>query len=336
MRRYSFLSARPLPSGFFAGSGLSASTLALACVLACCALPDCAAASDAAPAPFPASGGDSAGQAPVEVTADNSLEWYQEQRVYVARGNARATQGGLTVEADTLTAHQREKPGQDGTRQAKAPDGNGPGFAADGGAIDKLTADGHVRITHGAQRISGDHAVYDLDAHVAVVTGKHLRYENADQVVTARDSLEYYEDRKIAVARGRAVATQKDNKIEADTLSAEFASAGASALPRSAGKGGNSDGGQLSKMTALGHVAVFAGRDVARSDKAVYNAASKVAVLSGHVRITRGDGTQLSGDVGEVDFAAGQSRLLNAGPGGRVRALLSTHAGVEKAGKTGP
>ncbi|MER2519947.1 MAG: LptA/OstA family protein [Bdellovibrionales bacterium] len=329
MRRRFVLSIQSLSGGLRAGCG----ALALASVLAS-AFPGGAVAKatkaesyakhspSSATAPLESSGAFS-GQTPVEVTADNSLEWHQAQRLYVARGNARATQGELTVEADTLTAHQRENAAQE-----SAPNGNG--LAAGGGSIDKLTADGHVRLTRGAQRISGEHAVYDLDARVAIVTGKHLRYENGDQIVTARDSLEYYEDRKIAVARGRAVAIQKDNKIEADTLSAEFVSAGTAAAAQSEGKVGGDH--QLSKMTAIGNVAVFAGRDVARSDKAVYNADSKVAVLNGHVRITRGDGTQLSGDVGEVDFASGQSRLLNAGQGGRVRALLSTHAG---GGKTG-
>lgn len=280
----------------------------------------------AAPSPLPSGAG--AGQGPVEVTADSSLEWHQEQKLYVARGNARATQGSLSVAADTLMARQREKSVQNPAESGKDPQTGG--FAG-GGSIDKLTADGHVLIAHGNQRISGEHAVYDLDARVVVVTGGNLRYENGDQVVTARDSLEYYDERKIAVARGRATATQKDNKIQADTLSAEFTSSPGADSPQS-GSGDSS----LSKMTALGHVAVFSGRDVARSDKAVYNAASKVAVLSGRVRITRGDGTQLSGDVGEVDFAAGQSRLLNAGNGGRVRALLSSNAGTGNTGKQRP
>lgn len=338
MRRADILSLLP----FVSFSECRAAVVALAFVgaaLACALPPDMAlaqetkksevlrsplpASSASAPSPLPAE--NAAGQAPIEVTADNSLEWYQEQRLYLARGNARATQGELSISADTLMARQREKPreGSPSSGQTSAASG-----LAGGGSIDKLTAEGRVVITQGKQRILGDHAVYDLDARVVVVTGKALRYENGDQVVTARESLEYYDDRKIAVARGRATATQKDNKIQADVLSAEFGSQG-TALPQSGG-------GSLKKMTAVGHVAVFSGRDVARSDKAVYNAASEVAVLSGRVRITRGDGTQLSGDVGEVDFAAGQSRLLNAGQGGRVRALLSSNAGTGKTGKQSP
>jgi lipopolysaccharide export system protein LptA len=57
---------------------------------------------------------------------------------------------------------------------------------------------------------------------------------------------------------------------------------------------------------------------------------SDIAIVSGHVRITRGDGTQLTGDVAEADFAAGQSRLLNDGSG-RVRALLPAKSSGDKA-----
>ena len=51
-------------------------------------------------------------QAPkqVEITADQSLEWYQDQQIYVARGNAKAIRGDMVVDADMLTAHERDKP----------------------------------------------------------------------------------------------------------------------------------------------------------------------------------------------------------------------------------
>jgi lipopolysaccharide export system protein LptA len=61
--------------------------------------------------------------------------------------------------------------------------------------------------------------------------------------------------------------------------------------------------------------------DVTRGDRGVYDAARDIAIITGHVRITRADGTQLTGDVGESDFTANQSRLINDGSG-RVRALL--------------
>jgi lipopolysaccharide export system protein LptA len=247
---------------------------------------------------------------PIEVTADKSLEWYQDQSIYVARGNAKAVRGELTVMADLLTAHKRETPetskDASGKKLPKPPADKKSDNST--GDIDRMTAEGHVVILKGSARITGDHAVDDVDKHVIVVTGNNLRYETDKQVVTARDSLEYWDETKIAVARGNAVAVKGDRHITGDVLTAEF-------RDQPSGKD------QLYKMTAVGNVTVITKNDVTRGDRGVYDAARDIAIITGHVRITRPDGTQLTGDVGESDFASNQSRLLNGGSG-RVRALL--------------
>jgi lipopolysaccharide export system protein LptA len=259
----------------------------------------------------------------IEITADQSLEWYQDKSMYVARGNAKAVRGDMTVTADLLSAHQREAPKTtDGKKPVKSPDAK---KSESGGDIDKMTADGHVIILKPNARVTGDHAVNDTDQHVMVLTGDNLRYETDKQVVTARDSLEYWDERKVAVARGHAVAVKGDRHVEGDVLTAEFR------------PGPNNGPDQLSKMTAQGNVTVITKSDITRGDKAVYDAARDIAIISGHVRITRADGMQLTGDVGESDFASNQSRLMNDGSG-RVRALLpakSTSA-VGKSPKTSP
>lgn len=281
----------------------------------------------------------------VQVTAEQSLEYYNEKNLYVARGNAKAVRGTLTVTADVLTAHEREKKAGEPKPQKNA---NGP--SNDTGDIDWMTADGNVVIVDPKQRITGQHAVYDMANHKMIVTGDNLRYETAKEVVTAKDSLEYYEDSKLAVARGNAIADQPDRHIEGDVLTAEF---------RDAPNGQS----QLTKMTSQGHVTVITrskdaqpqpspapaspsapdskqkktetkGGDVSRGDRAVYDAGSNVAVLTGDVRITRKDGTELSGDVGEVNFNTNQNRLLNNGSD-RVHALLPAKA-APKAGSTPP
>ena len=239
----------------------------------------------------------------IEVTADKTLEWYQDQNIYVARGNAKAVRGDLTVTADVLTAHQREKPKDKASK--KSPDDKKSNEAGD---IDKMTADGNVVVLKPNARITGDHAVDAIDQHVTVMTGHNLRYESDKQIVTAQDSLEYWEDTKMAVARGHAIAIKGDRQVVGDVLTAEFRD--------------QPDGStQLYKMTALGNVTVLTKSDITRGDKAVYDASRDIAIVTGHVRITRADGTELTGDVGESDFAANQSRLMNDGSG-RVRALL--------------
>jgi lipopolysaccharide export system protein LptA len=238
----------------------------------------------------------------LEITADDSLEWYQEQHIYVARGNAKAVRDDRVVQADLLSAHQREG------KSSKPGDSD----------LDRLTAEGHVRITDSRQRILGDHAVDDLDKHVAIITGKNLKYETEKQTVTATDSLEYWDEKKMAVARGHAVAIGGDRHVEADTLTAEFRDAP------------NGDP-ELWKLTAIGHVAVITKNDITRGDRAVYDITRNIAVISGNVRITRNDGTQLTGDVAEADFTNNQSRLMNQGHG-RVRVLLVP----KSSGKAGP
>ena len=49
------------------------------------------------------------GDTPVEVFADNGIEWQQDRLVFVARGNARAVRGPVTVFADELRAYYRKR-----------------------------------------------------------------------------------------------------------------------------------------------------------------------------------------------------------------------------------
>ena len=114
----------------------------------------------------------------------------------------------------------------------------------------------------------------------------------------------------MAVARGNAVAVSGERHVEGDVLTAEF---------RTTPSGEQ----ELWKMNATGHVTVITKGDVVRGNKAVYDVNRNVAILTGNVRITRNDGTQLTGDVAEVDFKTNQSRLMNQGHG-RVRALLTS------------
>lgn len=91
-------------------------------------------------------------KAPLEITADKALEWNQTDKTYIARGKALATQGTMSVKADLLTANYA---GVDGNTSD----------------ITRLTADGNVTLTSGADVATGDKAVYDLTTGQAVLTG---------------------------------------------------------------------------------------------------------------------------------------------------------------------
>jgi lipopolysaccharide export system protein LptA len=273
--------------------------LFMAVILGALLVTQAAYAADAAKADAVGQGG--ASQA-IEVTADKSLEWYQEQKLYVARGKAKAVRGTMTVEADMLAAHERDK-GVDKPKLAVTTK-----QSVGGGDIDRLTAEGNVHIYDQRQQVFGDKAIYDADKRVAQVTGQNLKYMTAKDVVTARDMMEYYQDQNIAVARGKAVALHDGRHVEGDVLTAAFTESKTRQM-------------DLTKLTAEGNVLVLTANDVARGDKGVFDVHANVAVLTGDVRVTRADGTQLTGDVATVDFNSGESRMLNQGTG-RVRALL--------------
>lgn len=230
------------------------------------------------------------GDGQVEVSADGSLEFYQDKQLYVAQGNAVAKKGDFSVAADSMQAQQRKnKAGAD--------------------EIYRVTASGHVLVTSGKHQVFGDQAVYEIDRQVAVLRGSHLRFTDGSTVVTARDSMEYWDAKMQAVARGAVVALRDKRRVEADAMVAQFRT-----LP---------NGGQeISQIVAEGNVKVITPQDVARGTKAVYDMNRNVAVLTGNVRITRGS-NQLEGSVAEVDFGTGLSRIMSTNGQGRVRALLS-------------
>lgn len=280
---------------------------------------------------------------PIEIEADDGIEWQQNDRVYIARGNARATRGQATVFADTLIAYYRPicspeaqaaakqraaaqaaRASASGKRPEAAPQthdcppaGAAPANAtakpkqpandpANGGATEiyRLEADGHVRIATETQTVYGDHAVEDLDKSLLVVTGKHLKLETPRDTVTARDSLEWYDDKQLAVARGDAVEVRDDKRLAADVLTAEV---------EKDAKGAS----HISRIDAQGNVLVSSADQIARGDAGVYNIDTGIATLTGRVTLTRGD-NELRGQYGVVDLNNNVSRLLSAPPSAKL------------------
>ncbi|AWK86204.1 hypothetical protein DEW08_08030 [Azospirillum thermophilum] len=234
-------------------------------------------------------GGKDGGKQPVEINADQAIEWHQDVRAYVARGNASAKRNDSTVFADVLTAYYREVPGK-------------------GNEVFQLLAEGNVRIISPNQQVFGDRGIYDVDKKIAVVTGSNLKLITQKDVVTARDSLEYYEDRELTVARGDALAVRGTDRMRADVLIGRLRK-----MP---------DGStQMERIDGSGNVVVTTATDVALSDKLVYSVADNTAVLIGNVKITRGD-NQLNGEAAEMNMNTKVNRVISGPEAGRVNALL--------------
>lgn len=225
------------------------------------------------------------GDTPVEIVADEGIEWQRDAKAYVARGNARARRDGIEVRADTLTAFYRD--GVDGAGQQ----------------IYRIDADGAVRIQSRGEKAFGDKGVYHVDESVFVLVGKKLRLETATAVITARDTLEYWDQRQLVVARGEAIVIDAQGRLRADILTARL--------------GGDSTQA-VDQIDAFGNVLVSTGTEIARGDEGVYNPRTGIARLCGNVRITRGK-NQLNGECADVNLITGNSRLS----GGRVKGIFT-------------
>jgi lipopolysaccharide export system protein LptA len=296
--------------------------------------------------PAAAQGIDLSRGGPVDVTADDGIEWRQAEQVVIARGNAKAVRGGATVDADRLLARYRPSRGRGGEAAgtATAPPANGGNGAASpeaalggGNEIWRLEAEGNVRISTATDTARGDRAVYDIDQTVMVLTGRALSLTSAQQVITARDSLEYWSAKRMAVARGDALVVdrQEDRRIRADTLVAYFledapgtADAPArpptpvrpAAAPAAPGQREAPGAGRIDRVEAFGNVEVRTAAEVVRGDRGVYSPATCMARLLGAVRITRGE-NQLNGREAIVNMCTGVARLVSA-PGARVQGLI--------------
>lgn len=270
--------------------------------------------------------GNSTGQ-PIDVTSDNGIEWQQDKQVYIARGNAVARRGASEIYADVLTAHYRP------SKNKSAEGGN---------EVYRLDADGHVVMKGPNQTVFGDQAVWDVDQQIGIVTGNHLKLTTSTDTVTARDSLEWYDQQQVAVARGDAIAIRGDRRVRADVLTAHFVKQNGGAKPgatgAAAGKpatvklaqnaaatgktaaaaGKRSAGGaadpaagnsKISRVDAQGHVVVVTTNDVGRGDYGVYNAETGIVTLLGNVSVSRGQDT-VRGEYAVVDLNTNISRIM--------------------------
>ena len=222
----------------------------------------------------------------VEINADDGIEWQRDTKAYIARGNARAERRGIEILADTLTAFYRD------------------GHSKNGQRIFRIDADGKVLVQSTSEKAFGDKGVYHVDQSVFVLVGEKLRLETQSATITARDTLEYWDKRQLAVARGEAIVVGSDGRLRADILTAHIA------------KGSNRN---IDQIDAFGNVLVSTGAAIAQGNEGVYNPETEIAILCGNVKITRGK-NQLNGDCAEINLKTGKSRMV--GGGRRIKGIF--------------
>ena len=219
----------------------------------------------------------------IQVYADQGIEWLNDAQRVIARVNAKAVRGRVTVTADTLTAYYRK--------------------GAGGDEIWRLDADGNVTIFTATETATGTKASYDLDQAVFVLRGNPAKLVTPTDSVTAQDVLEYWEKDRMAVARGDAVATQKGKRIKADVLTSHFKENAKGDL-------------EMRRADAYRNVILTTPQEEVHGDRGDYNLETGIATVTGSVKIVR-QGNELNGEYAHVNLNTGISKLFGTGPGGK-------------------
>jgi lipopolysaccharide export system protein LptA len=232
---------------------------------------------------------------PIEISADNGIEWKRDARTYTARGNALAVQGDTSIHADTLVAYLDE---QD--------------------ELSSWEAIGNVTIKNDKSTSYGDHAVYREDTRVLVLTGKKLKVVTEEQTVTARDQIEYWRDKDAVVAKGKVVIVRpaKETTIHSDEATGYFRDQ----VDDPNTPEDESGDSEFSQLIAKGHVRVDRKEQTAFSDHLAYNPDTEIAVLTGNVVINSKE-NRYTGGRAELDLKQDVSRLLPA-QGERVHTVI--------------
>ena len=235
---------------------------------------------------------------PIEITADNGIEWEKNKEILIASGNAKASRGGITVLAEVLRAYYRKK-------------------TTGGTDLHRLEAAGGVKIFSDTESMEGQTAVLDFEQAILKVDGKKVIYKVGPDTITANQQMEYWERQKMAVARGNAVAIHKGKTLRADVLKA---------LLRK-NKTGRSE---VYIIEAFNNVLIVSDKDRLRSDSAIYKLDSGIVTLKENVSIIR-ENSILNGDLAEINFKTGISKLLTVDSvesgkeRKRVRGLIYPH-----------
>jgi len=228
-------------------------------------------------------------QIPIEISAKEGIEWLQKEQVYVARGNALVRQGATTVSGNIISAWYTK----DVSGKPK---------------IFRIDANGDVRVQSAQQTAYGAHAVYVIKQNLLILTGNPKLFSGTDSLA-ARDSLEFWAEKDLAIARGAATVSKGENRLRANVLTAHL--------------GENKDKKTYIKLIeAYNDVLISTRGEIIRAERASYNLNTGIAKVEQNVRITRGD-SQLNGDKGVVNLKTGVSQIFSSA-GNQVRGFFQS------------
>ena len=223
------------------------------------------------------------------VEADESLEWFERENYYLAKGNVILKKDGLILKANLVKAIYLDENGEN--------------------ILTKITAKKDVFLSKGEAKASGEFMTYDLKTKIIVITGPFQTFSSPSGYIESSRSIKFNDFNNKAEAVGKVKIILPDRtKIFGDKVKADFTSKDKS----------------LKKATVKGNVIIENTRkgQKSKADLGIYNSSDEIIKLIGNVVIINKKSI-IKGSNGMTNLKTGVSNLLgNVKEGQRVKGVF--------------
>ena len=235
------------------------------------------------------------------VEADESLEWFEKEKYYLAKGNVLLTKDGLKLNANKVKANYEEKKGEN--------------------ILKKIIAEGDIILTKGKVKATGEFMTYDVEKKIALMSGSFQTFSSPSGYIESNKVLMFNDTNNEAEAIGKVkIILANKTKIYADNIKADFT-----------GKEKT-----LKKAIAKGNV-IIENNTEGRKSKAnigIYNSSNETIKLKGNVVIIN-QGSIITGSQGITNIKTGISKLTsNPDKKERVKGVFSPIKKSKKGAKS--
>lgn len=210
------------------------------------------------------------------VEADESLEWYEKEKYYLAKGNVILKKDGVTLKANTVKADYVLQNGEN--------------------ILKKIIAKEKVILTKENTKATGQYMTYDLEDKIARISGPFQTFSSPSGYVESKKIIIFNDDNNKAEAEGNVkIILPNKTVIYADNVKADFEPTNKT----------------LKKAIAKGNV-VIENKGKGRKSKAdlgVYNSDDEIIRLTGNVIIIN-QKSKLSGSKGITNLKTGISNII--------------------------
>ena len=217
-----------------------------------------------------------ANKSELTVEADESLEWFEKEKYYMAKGNVILKKDGATLKANIVKADYVFENGEN--------------------ILKKIIAREKVHVTKGNTRATGEYMTYNLENKIARILGSFQTFSSPSGYVESKKIIIFDDLKNIAEAEGNVkIILSNKTTIYADKVKANFEPTDKT----------------LKTAVATGNV-IIENKDKGRKSKAdlgVYNSNNEMVKLTGNVTIIN-QKSKISGSRGITNLKTGISNIL--------------------------